>query len=130
MERMVPESFHDRWDGRHWRWWALLAGGALTVAALALAAILATILDQDIAPLAFLFVTIILFSFSIVGSGMFDGLSGRAISGGLARQPTEENRAAQPAPDDADRARRDRRSIRSGLAALPSLVAFLTLLFA
>jgi hypothetical protein len=130
MERLVPESFHDRWDGRHWRRWALLAGTVLTVLALALAAILATILDQDIAPLAFLFVTIILFGFSIVGSGMFDGLSGRAISGGLSRQPTEENRSAQPAPDDADRARRDRRSIRSGLAALPSLVAFLTLLFA
>lgn len=129
MERMVPESFHDRWDGRHWRWWALLAGITLTASALALAAILATILDQDIAPLAFLFVTIILFVFSIAGSGMFDGLSGRAISGGLARQPAEDRRAERPIPDETARARRDRRTIRCGLAALPALVVFLTLLF-
>ena len=87
MERMVPESFHDRWDGRHWRWWALLAGSILTAVALASAAILATIFDQNTAPLAFLFVTVILFVFSIVGSGMFDGLTGRAISGGRVLRP-------------------------------------------
>ena len=129
MERMVPESFHDRWDGRHWRWWALLTGTILTALALALAATIAAILDQNTAPLAFLFVTVILFSFSLVGSGMFDGLASRAISGGLARQPTVDTRADRPSPDDADRARRDRRTIRCGLAALPSLTAFLALLF-
>ena len=40
-----------------------------------LAAALATILDQNTAPLAFLFVTVILFSFSLVGSGMFDDIA-------------------------------------------------------
>jgi len=129
MGLMVPESFHDHWDGRHWRWWALLAGIVLTALALALAVTLATIFDQNTAPLAFLFVTLVLFSFSLIGSGMFDGLASRAVSGGLARQPTEDTRAKRPNPDDADRARRDRRTIRCGLAALPSLITFLTLLW-
>jgi hypothetical protein len=129
MDSMVPESFHDRWDGRHWRWWALLAGAVLTAVAVVLAAALATILDQNTAPLAFLFVTIILFSFSLVGSGMFDGLASRSISGGLARQPTKDTRADRKDPDDTERARRDRRTIRCGLAALSPFVAFLTLLF-
>ena len=129
MERMVPESFHDRWDGRHWRWWALLAGATLTALALVLATVISTILDQSTAPLAFLFVTVILFSFSLVGSGMFDGLASRSISGGLARQPTEDTRAERPAPDETGRARRDRRTIRCGLAAVPPFVTFLALLF-
>ena len=129
MERMVPESFHDNWDGRHWRWWALLAGVVLTALALALAAVLATIFDQNTAPLAFLFVTVVLFSFSMIGSGMFDGLASRAVSGGLSRQPAEDTRANRPTPDDIDRARRDRRTIRCGLAALPSFIVFLALLF-
>jgi|GEM_PF-4511764 len=128
MERMVPESFHDHWDGRHWRWWALLSGVLLTTFALGLAAILASILNEDTVPLAFLFVTVILFGFSLVGSGMFDGLSGRAISGGLSRQPAEDKRAERKAPDNTDRARRDRRTIRCGLAALPVFAAFLWLL--
>jgi hypothetical protein len=130
MESMVPESFHDRWDGRHWRWWALLAGAILTALALGFAALIAAITDQDTAPLAFLFVTIILFSFSLIGSGMFDGLSSRAISGGLARQPAEDSRPGRKTPDDTDRRRRDRRTIRCGLAALAPFAAFLGLLFA
>lgn len=129
MQSMVPDSFHDRWDGPRWRWWALLAGVALTALALALAAAISAILDQNTAPLAFLFVTLILFSFSIVGSGMFDGLASRAISGGLSRQPTADTRALRPSPGDADRARRDRRTIRCGLAALPAFITFLALLF-
>lgn len=128
MERMVPDSFHERWDGQHWRWWALLAGIALTALAIAIAAVLATLFGQNTAPLAFLFVTLILFTLSIVGSGMFDGLASRAISGGLARQPTADTRSQRPIPNDAERARRDRRTIRCGLIALPVFVAFLVLL--
>jgi hypothetical protein len=126
----VPESFHDHWDGRHWRWWALLAGATLTALALGLAAAFALVSGQNLAPLSFLFVTIILFSLSLVGSGMFDGIASRAISGRLARQPTENTCAEDPAPDEIDRVRRDRRTIRCGLAALSPFAAFLTLLFA
>ncbi len=129
MDRMVPESFHDIWEGRHWRWLALLAGVVLTAIALVLAVALAAIFDQNTAPLAFLLVTIVLFSFSMIGSGMFDGLASRAVSGGLARQPTQDTRDNRPSPDDADRARRDRRTIRCGLGALPSFLVFLALLF-
>ena len=126
---MVPDSFHDRWDGRHWRWWALLSGVALVALALGLAAVISAVIDEDTAPLAFLFITAILFVFSLIGSGMLDGLAGRAIAGGLSRQPAEDDRADRPAPSDADRARRDRRTIRCGLAALPAFVTFLGLLF-
>jgi hypothetical protein len=126
---MVPDSFHDRWDGRHWRWWALLGGIALTGLALALAAGLSTIREEDTAPLAFLIITIILFAISIVGSGMFDGLASRSISGGLARQPAPDARANRATTSESDRARRDRRTIRCGLAALPLAITFLFLLF-
>lgn len=126
---MLPESFHDRWEGKHWRWWALLAGCLLTALALAFAATIGAVRDQDSAPLAFLFITLILFVFSIVGSGMFDGLASRTIAGGLARQPAEDTRSEQPTLPATDRARRDRRTIRSGLAALPAFVTFLALLF-
>lgn len=125
---MLPDSFHERWDGPHWRWWALLAGVALTVIALGLAVAISTTIGGNTAPLAFLFVTLILFALSMIGSGMFDGLAGRAISGGLARQPSPDNRADRPLLSDNDRARRDRRTIRSGLIALPVFAAFLTLL--
>lgn len=124
----MPDSFHDRWDGPFWRWWALLAGVVLTAAVIGLAAAISAVLGEDTAPLAFLFVTLILFALSMVGSGMFDGLAARAISGGLARQPTEDTRAERQPPSDADRARRDRRTIRSGLMALPAFAAFLALL--
>lgn len=129
MESMVPDSFHDRWDGPNWRWWALVAGLALSAFALALAAVVSALLDEATKPLAFLFVTVILLTFSIVGSGMFDGLTSRAISGGLARQPAEDERSKRSAPSDADQARRDRRTIRCGLAALPAFVTFIVLLF-
>ena len=125
---MLPDSFHERWDGRHWRWWALLAGAALTAIALGLAVAISTTIGGNTAPLAFLFVTLILFVLSMIGSGMFDGLAGRAISGGLARQPTEDTRAERQPLNDTDRAHRDRRTIRSGLIALPVFVAFLALL--
>jgi hypothetical protein len=126
---MVPDSFHDRWDGRHWRWWALLAGIALTGLAIALATVLSTIREEDTAPLAFVIITILLFAISIVGSGMFDGLAARSISGGLARQPAPDARASRPASSERDHARRDRRTIRCGLAALPLAITFLVLLF-
>lgn len=129
MKPMVPDSFQNRWDGRYWRWWALLVGVGLTALALAIAAAISTLLNQDTAPLAFLFITLILFVLSIVGSGMFDGLASRAISGGLARQPTPDTRANRPVPSEPDRTRRDRRTIRCGLVALPVFVAFLALLF-
>ena len=128
MERMVPDSFHDRWNGRHWRQWALLAGLVLTGLAFALAAIVSAVLDENLAPLAFLFNTATLFILSLVGSGMLDGLTTRAISGGLARQPAEDTRADRPRPSDADRDRSDRRTIRAGLAALPVVVSFFALL--
>jgi hypothetical protein len=126
---MVPDSFHDRWDGRHWRWWALLGGIALTGLALALAAGLSTIREEDTAPLAFLIITIILFAISIVGSGMFDGLASRSISGGLARQQAPDARDYRAKTRVSDRARRVRRTIRCGLAALPLAITFLFLLF-
>lgn len=130
MERMVPDSFHDRWDGPHWRWWSLVAGIALSALAVAVAVVFAELLEENAKPLAFLFVTVIVLLLSIIGSGMFDGLAGRAISGGLARQPAKDVRAERPAPNETEQARRDRRTIRCGLAALPALVVFVGLLFA
>jgi hypothetical protein len=125
----VPDSIRDRWDGPHWRRWALASGLILTAVGTAVAAGLATLFDQDAPALIQLVLLIELVTLSVIGSGMFDGLASRAIAGGLARQPAEDNRAARPAPTDADRARRDRRTIRSGLAALPIFVTFSALLF-
>ena len=129
MEGMVPDSFHDRWDGRHWRWWALLAGVVLTALAIGLAAVVSTLTGEKMMPLTFLFVTALLFVLSMIGSGMFDGLASRTIAGGLARQPAEDTRVKRAEPGDTDRHRRDRRTIRAGLAALPIFVTFIFLLF-
>jgi hypothetical protein len=65
---------------------------------------------------------------SVTGSGMLDGLAGRAVAGGLARQPAEDVRGQRKPPSDADRARRDRRTIRAGLVVLPLFVTFVALL--
>lgn len=125
---MVPDSFHDRWDGPHWRWWSLLAGIAASGLTLAIAAAVSAVLAESTRPLAFLFMTVLLLGISTVGSGMFDGLAARAISGGLARQPADDERAQRPVPSEEDRDRRDRRTVRCGLAALPALAAFVALL--
>ncbi|MGH9174558.1 MAG: hypothetical protein ACRD1H_09375 [Vicinamibacterales bacterium] len=126
---MVPDALRERWDGRYWRRWTLLAGGVLTAISAALATGVAAILGEERTPLVLLVLMLELAAISALGSGMFDGLAGRAIAGGLARQPAEDQRGRRSRLSDSDRARRDRRTIRAGVLALPLLMTFGALMF-
>lgn len=124
------ERLRAGWGGPAWRWWSLAAGVLL----LALTALGVLLLDAlgGVDRVALLTVLLIgeLVLAGLAGSGMLDGLAHRAIAGGMARQPQPEP-LASPRPrelDAHDRHRRDRRTIRSALIALPLLAAVVLLL--
>ena len=126
---MVPDSIRRRWEGSHWRWWAFAAGVALVGLALLLASIVSLVRDGEWEPLVLLGLMAELLALGIAGSGMLDGLAGRPIAGGMARQPLPDERGNRPLAPSADQEHRDRKTIRSGLAALPVFVTFVVLLF-
>jgi hypothetical protein len=126
---MVPDGIKDRWEGPAWRWWALGCGVVLTTSTAAAAMLVAALSGGDARSLTLLGLLIELLAIGISGSGMLDGLSGRAIAGGMARQPLPERRLRSTSRPATDQARRDRHTIRAGILAVPLLVVFLVLLF-
>ena len=128
----MPDSIRDRWDGHHWRWWALAAGMVLVGMTFLVATAISLVREGERTSLALLGLALELVVLGVTGSGMLDGLSGRAIAGGMARQPLPDFRMTRPTsaePGEAEQRRRDRKIIRAGLAALPVFVTFLILLF-
>lgn len=126
---MVPDAFKDRWDGPAWRWWALGAGVALAVVTGLFGVVLAAGIGGDERSLTLLGLLVELSVAGLAGSGMLEGLSSRAIAGGMARQPLPERRKPVRQISETDRLRRDRVTLRAGLIALPLLITFLSLLF-
>jgi membrane glycosyltransferase len=134
---MNLETLRERWTGPRWRWWALLAGVALTGVCLLLGWLLGVAFGADAPSLMLLCLMLALVVVALVGAGLLERLSSRMIVGqGLERQPLPDD--AQPrlsgAPrvviaKTAEQERRDRTTIRAGLMELPLLVAFFVLLF-
>jgi hypothetical protein len=125
---MVPDSLRDRWGGSAWRWWALVAGALLALATVAVGRLLAALIGGGRWDLVLLALLVELFALGVAGSGMLDGLAGRAIAGGMSRQPLLERRRGNPTRTLADQERLDRRTIRSALIAVPVGVAFVVVL--
>jgi hypothetical protein len=134
---MIPEALRERWTGPRWRWWALLAGVALTAACLLLGWLLGELFDADAPSLMLLCLMLALVVDALVGAGLLERLSGRMLVGqGLERQPLPDDAKPRPTGDPrvaytktAEQERRDRTTIRAGLMVLPLLAAFLVLLF-
>lgn len=127
----MPESLRNQWDGNHWRRWAALAGVVLVGITLLVATAISFVREGEWLSLALVGLTIELLVLGITGSGMVDGLASRAIAGGMARQPLPDSRMApRVEPSDGARPNRDRRTIRTGLVALPVFITFLVLLYA
>jgi hypothetical protein len=127
----VPARILQAWTGRHWRWWTLAAGAVLTGMLVVIAVLLALVSGADGASLTLLLLGLALVGTALVGAGALERLSARMIQGGLTRQPLPDQAPSgdQPATRAADRERRDRVTIRSGLMILPMLLVFLVLLF-
>lgn len=122
----------ERWDGRHWRWWALAGGIGIVMLTLALATLASLILDQAIAALLALGLLAELLILSMVGSGMLSATSRRMSRGGLARETATLDvdyaaREQGTAEKERNRAARDRRTIRVALILLPVLLALVYL---
>jgi hypothetical protein len=134
---MNLETLRERWTGPRWRWWALLAGIALTGVCLGVGWLLGVAFGADAPSLMLLCLMLALVAVALVGAGLLERLSSRMIVGqGLERQPLPDD--AKPRPPGAPRVvitktaeqeRRDRTTIRAGLMELPLLVAFFVLLF-
>ena len=134
---VIPPSVRERWIGPRWRWWALLAGVALSAACLLLGALIAALFGADAPSLMLLLLMLALVVVALVGAGLLERLNSRMITGqGLERQPLPEQRRRPPMPGarvvmekSAEQERRDRTTIRAGLMVLPLLAAFFYLLF-
>ncbi|RIK36898.1 MAG: hypothetical protein DCC58_18725 [Chloroflexi bacterium] len=126
------DAWLTRWRGTAWRWWSLLAGALLAGISAALASALAMLLGRDIVSLVLLVLGLESIAIALVGAGLLERLSGRMISGGLARthpSDTVQNGPAAGRMTDADRERRDRLTIRCALVVAPIFGTFLVLLF-
>jgi hypothetical protein len=126
---MVPDSLRDRWDGNRWSWWALMAGGLLVLLALVAGLTASLVLPGGWSSLVLSGLLVELIAIGVVGSGMLTGLASRAIAGGMARQPLPEQRRGAHDLTEHERTRRDRRTLRAGVMALPILAAFVILLY-
>jgi hypothetical protein len=108
---------------------------ALVALSAAVGALFALVLNQDSTALIMLILLVELLIFSITGSGVLDSMSRRMSRGGLARETVDiDELSARLGQDleydsEAEQARRDRRTIRAGLLALPVMMAFGYLLF-
>jgi len=131
----MPPALLALWDGPRWRWWTLLAGIALVPLSVGIGALIALALGQDTIALIMLILMVELLIVSVIGSGLLDSMSRRMSRGGLARETfdlDELNRRlgkTSEENEEAEQARRDRRTIRAGLLALPITIAFGYLLF-
>ncbi|MBA2454087.1 MAG: hypothetical protein H0V47_13010 [Chloroflexia bacterium] len=123
----------ERWDGPHWRWWALTGGIGMVVLTFVLVTLASTVLDQSIAALLTLVLLAELLILSMMGSGMLSATSRRMSRGGLARETATLDvdyaaRARSTFEKERDRDARDRRTIRYAIMLLPVLVACVYLL--
>ena len=131
----MPPALLTLWDGPRWRWWTLLAGIAVVPLSVGIGALFALALSQDTVALIMLILMVELLIVSVIGSGLLDSMSRRMSRGGLARETfdlDELNRRlgkTSEKDDETEQARRDRRTIRAGLLALPITLAFGYLLF-
>ena len=133
---MIPNAMQTRWSGPRWRWWAVLAGLALTGCCLLLGLLLATLFGVDAPALMLLCLMLALIIVALIGAGLLERLNSRMVLGqGLERQPLPSESATRRAADPrlvltrtADQERRDRTTMRAGLMVLPLLVAFGVLL--
>ena len=134
---MNLEALRERWTGSRWRWWALLAGIALTGACLLLGWLLGEAFGADAPSLMLLCLMLALVVVALVGAGLLERLSSRMIVGqGLERQPLPEDAKPRKPGDPrvtftktAEQERRDRTTIRAGLMVLPLIIAFGFLLY-
>jgi hypothetical protein len=130
---MTTESMRKRWDGPHWRWWALAGGIVIVMLTTILATFASIILDQSIAALLTIGLLAELVILSMMGSGMLSATSRRMSRGGLARETATLDvdytaREQSAAEKERDRDARDRRTIRFAIMLLPVLLAFVYLL--
>jgi hypothetical protein len=122
------------WRGPRWRWWALLAGLALTGACLLGGLLCAELFGMSASALMLLWVLLALLVTGAIGAGLFDRFS-EAQPSSPPRRPTLAARMAPQTPEElvphvktADEERRDRTTIRAGIIALPLVIAFFVLL--
>jgi hypothetical protein len=130
---MMTGNMRERWDGLHWRWWALAGGIGMVVLTFVLVTLASTVLDQSIAALLTLVLLAELLILSMMGSGMLSATSRRMSRGGLARETATLDvdyaaRARSTFEKERDRDARDRRTIRYAIMLLPVLVACVYLL--
>ena len=130
---MTTENMRERWDGPHWRWWALAGGSGIVMLTSVLATLASIILDQSIAALLALGLLAELLILSMMGSGMLGATSRRMSRGGLARETATLDvdytaREQSTAEKERDRDARDRRTIRFAVMLLPVLLALVYLL--
>ena len=131
----MPPALLALWDGPRWRWWTLLVGVTLVPLSVGIGALIALALGQDTIALIMLILMVELLIVSVIGSGLLDSMSRRMSRGGLARETFDldelNRRLGKTSEEDeeAEQARRDRRTIRAGLLALPIMSAFGYLLF-
>jgi hypothetical protein len=131
----MPPALLALWDGPRWRWWTLLVGVVLVPLSVSIGALIALALGQDTIALIMLILMVELLIVSVIGSGLLDSMSRRMSRGGLARETFDldelNRRLGKTSEEDeeAEQARRDRRTIRAGLLALPIMSAFGYLLF-
>ncbi len=129
------ELLIDLWDSRRWRWWTLVAGVLLVIVTAIVATIVATVIGQDVAGLVLLGLLAEIVVVSVIGSGVFDGISRRMSRGGLARETADldelqELKTGRRKLSEAELQRRDRRAVRAGILVLPVFLTFIVLLFA
>ncbi len=149
------EQLGERWTGPSWRWWSLGAGVALAGAVWGIGALLDGVRGIDGGPLSGVLLISALLIVSLLGSGMLDSVTSRVrTSGGSgggsglqrrtppgsdpaarmaaddlpARRSRRHPRGRNPALNDAEQERQDRRTIRCGLVALPLFVVLLVML--
>lgn len=116
----MPVEFREKWDGPHWRWWSLLAGVALLLVTIAIGALLALVLGQDIIAFILLLLIAEVLGISAVGSGLLDSATRTMNRGGMAREGADVRsrrpRTAREAwtgdPEDIIRSRTGRRRMR------------------
>lgn len=123
----------NRWDGQHWRWWALVAGLLIVPGMAVIAILFSLVLGDPIKGLWTFGLLAALFVLSLLGSGMIKNTSRRVTRGGLAHRSATietDNRSPEERKAEEERERKelDRRTIRMGIMALPVFVTFIYLL--
>ena len=126
---MNVESLLPGWNGVRWKRWTLLGGTLAVPVAVLIAGIASLASGERLVPLILLALVAIILGGSLIGSGIIDTLAGQMNRGGLARESTDHiNRSLEEmSVEDHEaqaKAHRDRRTLRSGIFIVPSIIAF------